>query len=244
MPLFFVNKEDISNGLVKISGDDAFHIARSLRMAVGDKISACDGEGLTYSCELAKIRDDICECKILSVSESSGEGPAKITLFMAFPKNDKLELVIQKSVELGVSKIIPFESERCIKRPRADKIDKQLVRLNRIAEEAAKQCGRGVLPEVMPPVGFDEVLRQAKEYDISLFCYEGGGTRSMKEILHNAKKADSICAIVGCEGGFSPEEARLASVAGLSLTNLGKRILRCETAPLYVLSSLSFFFEL
>ncbi len=244
MPLFFINKESVADKALKISGDDAFHIARSLRMAVGDAVSVSDGEGTVYDCTLTKIRDDECECEILKSSQSKSESPVAITLFMAYPKGDKLELVIQKAVELGAVKIVPFESERCIKRPKADKAEKQTARLSRIAEEAAKQCGRGILPAVMPSVSFGEMLKQAKMSDLPLFCYEGTGTSSLKDILNSLDGVKSISVVVGCEGGFSPLEASAAQAVGLALTNLGPRILRCESAPIYALSAISFFFEL
>ncbi len=244
MPAFFINKEDIDGDFAFVRGDDAYHIARSLRMAVGDRLTLCDGCDTAFDCRLTKIRDELCECEILGSAPSKAEPPLKITLFMAYPKGDKLEVVIQKAVELGASVIVPFESERCIKRPKADKIDKQLARLQRIAEEAAKQCGRGILPKVSAPVSFREMLRLASECELSLFCYEGEGAKSLKSVLDASGDIKSICAVVGSEGGFSPDEAALAVQAGLASVNLGPRILRCETAPDYILSAISYKFEL
>ena len=159
MPRFFVDKEKIGEQLIEIEGQDAFHIARSLRMAVGDEITVCDGEGFEYRATLSKIRDESCLAEIVSKNSSESELPVSVTLFMAYPKGDKLETVIQKAVELGVDKIVPFESSRCIKRPKAEKTDKLLQRLNRIAEEAAKQCGRSKLPCVNAPVSFKETIK-------------------------------------------------------------------------------------
>lgn len=244
MPRFFIYKNQIEDTSLYILGDDARHIARSLRMAVGDRITVCDGEGLEYSCELTRIRDERCDADIISASLSPAESPVKLTLFMAYPKADKLEVVIQKAVELGASFIVPFESSRCIKRPKADKASEKTARLSRIAEEAAKQCGRGILPKVSLPVSFETAVGMANESDLALFCYEGDGTRSLRAILADRRSAKSIAVLVGSEGGFSPEEARLAKLAGLQLTNLGPRILRCETAPDYVLSAISYEFEL
>ena len=244
MPAFFADKDKIGETGIEIVGDDAFHIARSLRMAVGDALTINDGEGMSYYCKLTRIRDDACECEILSSAPSKAEPPVKITLYMAYPKGDKLETVIQKAVELGASKIVPFESERCVKRPKAEKIDKQTARLRRIAVEAAKQCGRGILPEVSAPVSFSEMLSEAKAHDLSLFCYEGEGAQSLKAILDEQNGIKTACAIVGSEGGFSKAEAERAREDGLIMTNLGPRILRCETAPAYVLSALSYRFEL
>ncbi len=242
--MFFVDKANIGCDTIDIIGSDAYHIARSLRMAAGDEISVSDSHGMIYRCTLELIRDDICKCKIISSEKSRAESPVKITLFMAYPKGDKLETVIQKAVELGAAKIVPFESERCIKRPRADKLDRQLERFNKIAHEAAKQCGRGILPSVMPPIGFDEMLSSAAMAELPLFCYEGEGTRSLRAVLEASGMPRSASVVVGCEGGFSNAEAERAEAAGLIPVNLGPRILRCETAPDYVLSALSYYFEI
>ena len=141
MPRFFVTKDKIEENLIRITDADAHHIARSLRMAEGDGVTVCDGEGGEYRCTLARIRDEECIAEVVERIESASEPPMEITLCMAYPKGDKLETVIQKAVELGASRIIPFESSRCIKRPKAEKAEKQTARLARIAEEAAKQCG-------------------------------------------------------------------------------------------------------
>ena len=244
MPRFFVPTPNFSEDTVSILGDDAFHIARALRMAEGDEITVCDMQGNEHTCILTRIRDEECLCKITETKKGRTEPPVKISLYMAYPKGDKLETVIQKAVELGAYEITPFESSRCIKRPKADKAEKQLQRLNRIAEEAAKQCGRGILPTVNPSISYNSVLFEAKAFDLVLFCYEGDGTESLKSILNRMDKVASICVIVGCEGGFSQSEADAAKDAGFALCNLGPRILRCETAPTYVLASLSYHFEL
>ena len=244
MPRFFTPTENVDGNTVKIYGDDARHIARSLRMAEGDVITVANMQGGEYICRLTRIRDEECECEILESREGKTEPPFPITLFMAYPKGDKLETVIQKAVELGASKIVPFESSRCIKRPKADKIDKVRERLNRIATEAAKQCGRAMLPEVCDPVSFKQMLLEAKEAALPLFCYEGDGTRSLKEVLESQSAPERCSVVVGCEGGFSLEEAALAIESGLIPVNLGPRILRCETAPDYVLSAISYRFEL
>ena len=245
MPRFFVNTNEIENNTLFVSGDDARHIARSIRMAVGDEVTLCGEDGLDYICRLTKIRDELCECDIIRSEKSKSEPPYPLTLFMAYPKGDKLETVIQKAVELGASEIIPFVSSRCIKRPDEKRAEARLERLNRIAEEAAKQCGRAKLPTVSLPLSFEEMLNAAKTYELALFCYEGDGTRSLKAVLDERSAAPAgVCAIVGSEGGFSPDEAERAIDMGLIPVNLGPRILRCETAPDYVLSALSYKFEL
>jgi 16S rRNA (uracil1498-N3)-methyltransferase len=244
MPRFFVEPEAICEGHATVAGGDAYHIARSLRMAVGDEITLADGSGKEYLCRLTKIRDEECTAEVISEQISHSESPAEITLYMAYPKSDKLELIIQKSVELGAARIVPFESSRCIKRPKAEKIEKQTARLQRIAEEAAKQCGRARLPIVREPISFKKMLEEAATAELSLFCYEGGGTRSLKEVLSSDTAPSSISVIIGSEGGFSPEEAEAAVAAKLTPVNLGPRILRCETAPMYALSAISYQLEL
>ena len=244
MPYFFVDKSNIEDGRLFIDGDDARHISRSLRMALGDELSVADGFGTVYSCELTKIRDERCELNIKESFVSEAESPVAITLYMAYPKSDKLEQIIQKASELGVSRIIPFESSRCIKRPSEDKAQKRLQRLNRIAREACGQCGRGSLATVGDTLSYKEVINECRDYDLALFCYEGEGTVSLPKILEENKGAKRIAVIVGSEGGFSCEEANEARLAGLSMTGLGKRILRCETAPSFVLSAISYALEL
>ena len=243
MPRFFVNRDNITDDIIHILDDDAYHIARSLRMAVGDSLTVSDGEGTDYICTLTKIRDEECECKIEERHASEAEPKIKISLFMAFPKGDKLETVVQKSVELGASEITPFESSRCIKRPKAEKVDKQTARLTRIAHEAAKQSGRASLPTVNAPLTYKEMLGAATKSDLALFCYEDEDATSIKAALCT-NKYSSISVIIGSEGGFSPDEARLAKDAGCVSVTLGPRILRCETAPDYALSAISYETEL
>ena len=244
MPRFFVPSENFDLDKVKITGDDAFHIARALRMAVGDEITVADMQGNEHLCHLEKIRDEEVDCIILETKAGKTESPLEITLYMGYPKGDKLENVIQKAVELGASRIIPFESSRCVKRPRADKAEKQGARLSRIAEAAAKQCGRAKIPQVLPPISFKEMLSLAAKDTLSLFCYEGDGTESLKSVLESKDMPNSLSIIVGCEGGFSTDEANSAKETGLRLVSLGPRILRCETAPIYVLSAISYYYEL
>ena len=240
MPRFFISPDSISDGNAYITGDDARHIARSLRMAVGDGVEISDGVGTDYVARLTRIRDDECIAEIVESHPSDKESPVKITLYMAMPKGDKLEQVTQKAVELGALRIIPFESERCIKRPAQDKIAKITDRLNRIATEAAKQCGRSRLPEVLPMVRLADILTEIKNYTMALFCYEGEGTRSLRGVLEASESPMSVSVVVGSEGGFSPEEARSIIEAGAKCVNLGPRILRCETAPLCALSAVMY----
>lgn len=242
MPRFFVTKEMIQDGVATIEGNNAFHIARSLRMAVGDEIYISDGEGKEYLARLTKIRDEECTADILE-ERASSEPDMSITLYMAYPKGDKLETVIQKAVELGATRIVPFESSRCIKRPKADKVAKQGERLSKIAEEAAKQCGRAIVPEVALPLSYSAMLKDVTSSELKLICYEKESDLSIKALLSDKKPA-SIAIIVGCEGGFSPEEVEEAISAGCHSVTLGKRILRCETAPSAVLSMILYQYEM
>ena len=244
MPRFFTPTDGIDGDEIRITGEDARHIARSLRMAEGDEITVCDMQGNEHTCTLTRIRDEECVCRIDSTKEGLTESPVDITLYVAYPKGDKLETVVQKAVELGASRIVPFESSRCIKRPAPEKAEKNTARLQRIAEEAAKQCGRSKLPTVTQPIGYAAAIKAAASADLPLFCYEGDGTRSMKELLTESKDVRTVSVVVGCEGGFSLDEAQMAKDGGMLMCGLGRRILRCETAPSYALSALSYHFEL
>jgi 16S rRNA (uracil1498-N3)-methyltransferase len=246
MPRFFITPDNINeeNATAAITGDDARHIARSLRMAEGDEVTVCDGCGTEYICTLSRIRDDECRLNLIEKRPATTEPKTKITLLMAYPKGDKLETVIQKAVELGACRIVPFTSSRCVKRPSEDKAEAKTKRLNKIAEEAAKQCGRGIIPTVSVPTTFEAALKIAAEASLPIFCYEADGAKSLKAILDTSPCPESISVTVGSEGGFSEAEALAAENAGLILANLGPRILRCETAPDYALSSISYKYEL
>ena len=244
MPKFFVPKEQIEEKEVTLLGADAHHISYSLRMAVGDALSVMDGTGALLDCRIIQMDGERVRAEILSRDVANTESPVAIHLYQAYPKSDKLEFIIQKAVELGVSTVTPFESERCIKRPKAEKVEKQTERQQRIATEAAKQCGRATLPRIHAPISFSAMLEEAARASLVLFCYEGEGTCSVKEICLRHPMPDSVAVIVGCEGGFSLAEAEAARAAGFCMTGLGKRILRCETAPLYALCALSYAYEL
>lgn len=243
MPRFFVDDAAVSESAVLVSGPDARHIARSLRMAVGEEITVCTPSGRELICRLLKIRDELCEAEIVSSGAAAGEPHAAIRLYVAYPKGDKLETVVQKATELGAISVTPFYSSFVVRKPRPEKIGTETERLNRIAEEAAKQCRRGAIPTVTPPLSFTGMLAAAKEADLPLFCYEGAGTIPLPAALPASVPA-SVSVVVGSEGGFSDAEAEEAKRAGFLLVGLGKRILRCETAPLFALSCLAFRYEL
>ncbi len=246
MPHFFLDEGSTlspDEGRITLTGESARHIALSLRMAVGDPLSVSDGQATVYECTLSSITPASVECRILSSTRGEGETPFPIHLYMAYPKGDKMETVIQKAAELGAASVTPFFSSRCIRRPAEEKNNRLCERYNKIAKEAASQCGRCRVPTVNVPISFSEMLKRAKEAALPLFCYEGGGTRSLFALLEGAAPA-SCSVVVGSEGGFSPKEAEEAIAAGLLPTGLGKRILRCETAPLFVLSCLCYRYEL
>ena len=243
MPRFFVSKEDERDGVFLLSGETARHISRSLRMAVGDSVTLSDGEGNEYLCRLTAFTDDTVTAEIDTRRVGASEPTVSITLFQGYPKSDKMEYIIQKAVELGASEIVPFYSEFCVKRPEASRFDKIRERQQRIADEAAKQCGRCRLPRVLSPVGYKEMLRKAAESELVLFCYEGEDCRSVKSVLPE-NKPKSIAVIIGSEGGFSLREAEEARLSGAVSVGLGPRILRAETAGPSVLSILSFVYEM
>lgn len=239
MPRFFIQKNQIDGNAVILTGEDAHHIARSLRMAVGDELTICDSDGQEYQCVIESFDGDrSVRADILTCVSSQCEPVCHVTLFQALPKGDKLDSVIQKAVECGVWKIVPFESERCVVRIKSENEARKSERRNKIAAEAAKQCGRGRVPEVGTAVSFDTMLREAQVHDLCLFCYEGGDTEPLGRILSEklCGKACRIAVVVGSEGGFSEAEAEKARKAGMRMTGLGKRILRTETAPIFVLS--------
>ena len=251
MPRFFVRRDQVSENDRKIYllGEDAHHVARSLRMAVGDSVTVCDMQGVEYSCVIEEFEDD----RRVTLSYSSAKGaenepPVMIRLYQALPKGDKLDTVIQKAVECGVWEIIPFESERCIVKVKPEAEAKKTERRRRIAAEAAKQCGRSVIPEVLPTISFSEMLNGISG-GVGLFCYEGDGTEPLGEVLKreldiNAIGDRIVSVIIGSEGGFSVSESERIRAAGATAVGLGKRILRTETASGFVLSCIVCYTEL
>lgn len=232
MARFFLGAEArVGDGFFLV-GDDARHISRSLRMRPGEGISVVC-EGRDFLCTIEKITDSTIVAKILSEADSN-EPSLFVRLFQALPKQDKLESIIQKSVELGVSEIIPVLTKRCISRPEPEQFTKKSQRLMKISEAAAKQSGRGIIPRISEIISLEECLGELGKCDISLICYEKEGGRSLREIDFSA--ARSVGILIGPEGGFDPEEAASAVQAGAVPIWLGKRILRCETAPIAAIS--------
>lgn len=250
MPRFFLQASNIIDGVVTVFGDDAAHISRSLRMRVGEHITVCDMQKNEYDCELVAFSGDTVTAKIISSRKTDTEPPYTVKLYQALPKSDKLDTIIQKAVETGAHLIVPFESERCVVKADTDakREEKKLERRRRIALEAAKQCGRGCIPEVSLPMKYRAMLEEAAKSELKLFFYEGDGTVSLRELLESkyakGSAPESISVIIGSEGGFSLDEVRAASDMGFDICGLGKRILRCETAPSFALACITYNFEL
>ena len=247
MPRFFVESEFIENGYIKITGDDARHISRSLRMAAGEEITVCDMQGNDYLCVLDAFTESFVGAKIVSTNKVESEPPFFAHLFQALPKGEKLDHIIQKSVECGISEITTFNSERCIAKEK-DNESVKLARRQRISLEAAKQSGRGIVPQINSTVSFKQMIEKAKSYDLILFCYEKADQTTLKDVLNgfSYEKGNSprIAIVIGSEGGFSSAEANVAKENGMSLVGLGKRILRTETASSFLLGCLVYEFEL
>ena len=278
MPRFFIEPSQIGTAgdgsrTVLVMGDDAAHITKSLRMKPGERVTVCDGDCGEYDCVVRKTGDtvtlDVCEER-----RSASKPPYRAVVYQALVKGDKFDTVIQKAAECGACRIVPFISERCVVRLTEKDAEKKRSRWQRIALEAAKQCGRGRVPEVAPLMDFSSAVREAAKSSIALFCYEDErglglpaalksagvtesigtadsakvtesvGTADSAGALENAEVPESISVMIGSEGGFSSAEAAEAAQCGMRSVSLGRRILRTETASSFVLACLSFAYEL
>ncbi len=222
---------EIQNDRAFLSGADARHLAVVLRAKPGMNVTLCDGAGTDYACAVRTADPDRVELEIISTAPSASEPSVPVTLYVGYPKQDKLEWIIQKAVELGAVEIVPFFSRFCVAAPKKEEAKNE--RYNRIAFEAAKQAGRGVIPRVAMPLTFAQMVQQAAAKDRALFCYEAGGEPLLSRL---EGPVGTLAIITGSEGGFSPEEAQAAVEAGCVPVTLGPRILRCETAPLAALA--------
>ena len=233
MPRFF--EDAFSPEQPMLTGEHLRHIGFSLRMRPGEQLTVCSC-GTDYLCEIEAVTADAVQLRILSAESCCAEPTVSVTLFQALPKADKLEQIIQKSVELGVTEIVPVLTRRCVSRMNSGDFQKKLPRYQRIAQAAAQQSGRGIIPVVAPLHSLGSAAERMRALDVPLVLYEDGGI-SFSEVQRDAKSY-GIC--VGSEGGFDPEEIAMLSAAGVRSVWLGKRILRCETAPLTALSVLMF----
>lgn len=246
MPRFFLPPAAFegraAGDIVTVAGDDARHISLALRMRVGDTVTLCDGAGVEYDGILRTLTPAAVEVEISAPKVSTREMPLHVTLYQGLAKGDKMDTVIQKAVELGVSRIVPVATARCIMKI-GDNSDKKITRWQKIANEAAGQCGRGILPVVEQPLSFRDAIARAAQDELSLFCYETGNTKPLSALLPECPPKN-FSFFIGPEGGFAPEEAATAAAAGILPCGLGNRILRTETASGYVLAALSFRYEL
>lgn len=244
MPRFF--REDIGGAgagdCICVTGADARHIALSLRMKAGEALTVCDGAGTDYSCVIRSVTPDEVLLGVVEKTVSVSEPSLKVTLYQGYPKGDKLETVIEKSVELGVSEVVPVLTARSVARPDPKAAAKKLERWRRRAAEAAKQCGRGIIPAVSELTAFDGIERRIREHQLAVYFYEAGGS-PLRELISRAESANGgklrdIGIFIGPEGGIAlPETGSLESWGAVPAT-LGRRILRTETAPIAALAAI------
>lgn len=245
MPKFFVNSQQIQKNVIFIEKDDANHMISVLRMKKNDKVLVCDGQNTDYECIIKNIGKDVVELEIEKIMESKTEPHIKVTLYQGLPKADKMELIIQKCVELGVSKIVPMATDRAIvKIEDGKKSEKKIERWNKISESAAKQSQRSKIPEVTEVVQFSKALEQAlNENDSVIIPYENEEGFSLKQFLTNFE-GNSIAVFIGPEGGFADKEIKLVKQKGINTVTLGNRILRTETAGLVTIANIMYEKEL
>ncbi len=245
MPKFFAEKENITDSTILLDGEEAKHILRVLRMQVGDCLTVCDGEGMDYEAEIEKTEKNFLTARILEKKPSPAESRVKITLFQCLPKASKMEYVIQKCTELGIYKIIPCISERCVVKLNSEAdAEKKVERWQSVAKAAAKQSGRGILPQVETPVTFAEAVKMLGQYSLAFIPYENERDVTLKTLLRDAQALKDAAFIIGPEGGFAPQEIELALKNGIRPVTLGSRILRTETAGEAVVSMMNYEFEL
>ena len=224
------------------TGDEAAHLSRVLRAKPGQQLTAFDGAGMRYECSVDTVGPEAVACTVHAAAPGGAEPDVAVTLYVGYPKSDKLELIIQKAVELGAVRIVPFFSRFCVTAPKKE--EQKNVRYARIALEAAKQAGRDRIPEVAMPLSYNELLKELPQYDAALFCYEAtAGGPTVRDCCTAARAAAGervpcMAVITGPEGGFAEQEAAAAEAAGARIVGLGPRILRCETAPLAALAAI------
>lgn len=238
MPKFFIAGTNIRGGMAIMRGSDAEHV-HVLRLRPGEDVILCDGQGTDYKCRLVRADKEQVEAEILEVIPCPAEPSVKVTVLCGLPKgSDKTEYIIQKCVEAGAEEIMFFQSNRCVARP--DEPEKKLDRWQRIAEAAAKQSGRGIIPQVTWAGEYADALNVAVKKDLALFMYETGEREALNAVLEAKRDIKSAAIVTGPEGGFAPFEAELAKICGLHICSMGERILRCETAPVVALSAIMY----
>ena len=239
MARFFIAASNIFGGVAYLNAKDSDHL-RALRIRSGESFTVCDGAGKDYVCRLTKLGGDGAEAEIVDIARSAGEPSVFCAVYAAFSKGDKLETVVQKAVELGASELVVFPSDRCVSKPETLSVIHKTGRLQKIAEEAAKQSGRGKIPWVTAASTFENAVEAASKSDLPLFLYECERERSMKAVLESAGDYKTVSIMTGPEGGFAPEEASFAIESGMRTVSVGPRILRCETAPIAALAAVMY----
>lgn len=243
MPRFFIEnapKGFFDGDTIAITGEDASHIAKVLRMKPGEKLTVCDCAGTDYFCEIVLPDPTSVTLRILGREKSVSEPDVKVTLYQGLPKGDKMELIIQKSVELGVFAIVPVMTLRSVSRPDAKSLAKKTERWNKIAAEAAKQSGRGLLPQVLPALSFNEAISKMTAHTGAIMLYEKNGGSIREQLEKPGADFTDTGILIGPEGGFDETEAIEARANGVVTAGLGPRILRTETAPLCALSAIMY----
>lgn len=241
MAKFFVNPEDVIDDKISIKGGDVNHIKNVLRLPIGREIIISDRQGHEYECIIKEINVESVTAQIINSKKSDTEPDVKAILFQSLIKGEKMELVIQKSVEIGVTTIVPIITSRCVVKLESEKkLSSKIERWQKIAESAAKQSRRGIVPQVLIPMAINEAVVYAKEHlDISCIPYELEHARHIKTLLQSLH-VNSIGVFIGPEGGFTEEEVQLAEENDVQVVTLGKRILRSETASLFTLGNIMY----
>lgn len=238
---FFVSPAQVGDEFVTIEGNDVNHIKNVLRMKTGEKILVSNNTDRDYCCEVTEINDDSIKARIIETDFTGTEPGCFFYLFQGLPKSDKMESIIQKSVELGVFEIIPVETKRSIVKFDPKKKESKIKRYNLISESAAKQSRRSIIPVVKDVMTFKQALEYAKDFDINIIPYENfKDMKTTKEIIAKVRVPMKIGIFIGPEGGFDDSEVSLAKEFGVTQISLGKRILRTETAGPAILSVLMF----
>lgn len=235
MAWFFT--DHIDGNTHRITGEDARHIAKSLRMDYGEELTLCDRQGVEYRCVIKGVNPDGVDVDVLENFPCQNEPDVKITLYQALPKGDKMDLIVQKAVELGVHRIVPVLSSRCVSRPDEKSLAKKVQRWQKIAAQAAQQSHRGIIPEVSGALSFKKAVTDAQTAGRSVIFYECGG-RPVREL--EWEQDETLAVFIGSEGGFASTEVQQVLDTGGHAATLGKRILRAETAPLAALSVLMY----
>lgn len=234
MPRFFIQRPvDRGETHITLQGEDGRHIERSLRMAVGEELAVCDINETEHFCKIESIHNGIVTAEILYSQPCKNEPSIKVTLYQALTKGDKMDTIIQKAVELGVYRIVPMITKRCVSRPDEKSLLKKCQRWQKIAEQAAMQSHRGIIPAVEKPLSFKNALESSKENQKNILFYEKGGEKISSSGINSLS---TLGIFIGSEGGFDPEEASAFLESGGIAATLGKRILRAETAPLAALT--------